>query len=55
MTPLGLRKVIGSAFRTKKYKLMKKQDNTINRDQSIKTTPLKAKDRAVSSPRKKLK
>eukprot|EP00090_Calanus_glacialis_P017554 TRINITY_DN27292_c0_g1_i1.p1 TRINITY_DN27292_c0_g1~~TRINITY_DN27292_c0_g1_i1.p1 ORF type:complete len:2374 (+),score=944.93 TRINITY_DN27292_c0_g1_i1:864-7124(+) len=55
MTPLGMRKLIGSAFRTKKYKLMKKQDNTINRDQSVKTTPLKSKDRGVSSPRKKLK
>jgi len=56
MTPLGLRKVLGSAFRTgKKYKLMRKQDNTINRDQSVKTTPLKSKDRVVSSPRKKVK
>eukprot|EP00092_Neocalanus_flemingeri_P107522 GFUD01138002.1.p1 GENE.GFUD01138002.1~~GFUD01138002.1.p1 ORF type:complete len:449 (-),score=155.58 GFUD01138002.1:60-1406(-) len=51
MTPLGFRNAIGSAFRTKKYNKMK---HTINRDQSIKTTPLKVKDRTGSSPRKKL-
>jgi len=56
MTPLGIRKLVGSAFRKKdKYKLMNKQDKTINRDQSVKTTPLKSKDKGVGSPRKKLK
>jgi len=56
MTPLGIRKLVGSAFRKKdEYKLMNKQDKTINRDQSVKTTPLKSKDRGVGSPRKKLK
>ena len=41
MTPLNLRKAIGSAFRSKglknkssTYQLMKKQDQTIDRDQS---------------------
>jgi hypothetical protein len=61
MTPLALRKALGSAFRPKggkssTYKLMKKQDETIDRDQSkskgVKaTTPLKAKDRLGKSPR----
>jgi len=59
MTPLALRKIMGSAFRPKKekYKLMSKQDKTINRDQSVKTTPLKSKEKVVGggSPRKKLK
>jgi len=61
MTPLGLRKMMGSAFRKKeKYKLMNRQDKTINRDQSVKTTPLKSKEKGggvggVGSPRKKLK
>ena len=41
MTPLNIKKAIGSAFRSKgiknkssTYQLMKKQDQTIDRDQS---------------------
>merc|ERR1719319_289451 len=64
LTPLAFRKAIGSAFRGKAskttYKLMKKQDETIDRDQSkskgVKvTTPLKAKERLGKSPRTILK
>jgi len=63
MTPLNLKKAIGQAFRPKglknkssTYQLMKKQDQTIDRDQSkskgVKvTTPMKAKERLGKSPR----
>ena len=54
-TPLNLKKVIGSAFRSKKsksYKMMDIQDKTINRDQNNLTTPMKAK---AKSPVKKMK
>merc|ERR1719500_2700463 len=63
MTPLNIKKAIGAAFRSKglknkssTYQLMKKQDQTIDRDQSkskgVKvTTPMKAKERLGKSPR----
>lgn len=62
MTPLAFRKTIAAAFRPKggksTYKLMKKQDETIDRDQSkskekgvVKTTPMKAKHSLGKSPR----
>ena len=56
-TPLNLKKVIGSAFRSKKsksYKMMDIQDKTINRDQNNLTTPMKAKA-TTKSPVKKMK
>ena len=56
-TPINVKKVIQSAFRSKKsksYKMMDIQDKTINRDQNNLTTPMKAKDKA-KSPVKKMK
>jgi len=55
-TPLNIKKALSSAFRSSnKYKLMAKQDKTINRDQSVKTTPLKSKEKTSGNIRKKLK
>merc|ERR1740129_663036 len=53
LTPQGIKKVLGSAFRkagkTRTYKLMssKKGNDTLN---STKTTPLKAKDKEPRTP-----
>jgi len=55
ITPIAMKK-LSSAFRNKTYKLMKKQDQNIDRDQiKSRTAPLKAKDKVVPSPRKKLR
>ena len=58
-TPINVKKVIQSAFRSKKsksYKMMDVQDKTINRDQNNLTTPMKAKEKVnKKSPLKKIK
>ena len=55
MTPLSIRKAMASAFRPKgskssTYKLMKKQDETIDRDQSKSKTGPTMKVTALSTP-----